>query len=49
MLCTSTGPPGHPSLCVQAPVPFVLGVLYKTPEVRSKCGGLVRCAGGAPP
>lgn len=27
---------------MEAPVPFVLGVLYKTQEVRSKCGGLVR-------
>lgn len=37
---------------LQAPVPFVLGVLYKTPEVRAKCGGLVRCvcsAGALPP
>lgn len=27
-------------------MPFVLGVLYKTPEVRAKCAGLVRCAWG---
>lgn len=34
---------------IEAPVPFVLGVMYKTSEVRSKCGQLVRCvprAGG---
>lgn len=29
-------------LVVQAPVPFVLGVQYKTAEVRGRCGGLVR-------
>jgi len=26
----------------QAPVPFIVGVQYKTDEVRSLCGGLVR-------
>jgi DENN (AEX-3) domain len=26
----------------QAPVPFILGVQYKTPEVRSRCAGLIR-------
>ena len=27
---------------MQAPVPFIVGVQYKTDEVRSLCGGLVR-------
>lgn len=27
---------------LEAPVPFVVGVLFKTREVRSRCGGLVR-------
>ncbi|GAB4820093.1 hypothetical protein N2152v2_007139 [Parachlorella kessleri] len=27
---------------MEAPVPFVLGVLHKTAEVRGRCGGLVR-------
>ena len=27
---------------LEAPVPFVVGVLFKTQEVRSRCGGLVR-------
>ena len=33
----------RPLVAPQAPVPFVLGILYKTPEVRAKCGSLVRC------
>lgn len=36
----SPHPPHSPNL--QAPVPFVLGVQYKTAEVRGRCGGLVR-------
>ena len=31
-----------PTIGVQAPVPFIVGVQYKTDEVRSLCGGLVR-------
>jgi hypothetical protein len=27
---------------LEAPVPFVLGVMYKTPEVRARCSGVVR-------
>ena len=27
---------------LEAPVPFVVGVLFKTQEIRSRCGGLVR-------
>eukprot|EP00887_Chlorella_sp_A99_P006145 scaffold22.g6145.t1 len=43
---------------LEAPVPFVLGALYKTAEVRARCGGLIRVnvykdriknAGGLPP
>ena len=35
--------PRHVSkLDPQAPVPFIVGVQYKTDEVRSLCGGLVR-------
>ena len=44
--CLSCRPPtcAPPPLlsAAQAPVPFVLGILYKTAEVRSKCGGLIR-------
>ena len=27
---------------LEAPVPFVVGILFKTPEVRARCGSLVR-------
>ena len=27
---------------IEAPVPFVLGSVYKTPEVRARCGALIR-------
>jgi len=33
--------PPHLDL-LEAPVPFIVGVVYKTPDIRSRCGGLVR-------
>ena len=35
-------PVNNLDLGAQAPVPFIVGVQYKTDEVRSLCGGLVR-------
>lgn len=41
MLPVLPAAPPHLDL-LDAPVPFVMGVVYKTPDIRSRCGGLVR-------
>jgi hypothetical protein len=54
LLCSSCGPAILGQRCLaarvtlrlftpfQAPVPFVMGVLYKTPDIRARCNSIIR-------